>query len=121
MSFTFSSLPRPFDGKAPGRRRFVAFTLLELIVVIVVLSLLALIAVPTFQSVLDRSNLQAQLTRDEAVARDVQAILAFRDGTTAVDALTIALSELPAASAGVLRGSQPVADGVPEDVRLHFN
>ncbi len=80
----------------PPRRRS-ALTLLELITVVIVLGLIALIAVPTYKTVQERSELATQLARDEAVARNTQALLAFADGTTAAQALDIAVSELPPA------------------------
>ena len=93
----FSSNSHPAQSPSVPSRRRSAYTLLELIATVVVLGIIALIAVGSFQTVLGRSEVQVQLARDEAVARNSAAILAFRDGTTPAQALTIAVSELPPA------------------------
>lgn len=84
-----------------GRR---AFSLIELAVVLIVVSVIAAIAIPTFQAVVDRAELRSAIATQEAVARDVVAILAFQDpADTPESALTTALQEagIGAATPGV--------------------
>jgi prepilin-type N-terminal cleavage/methylation domain-containing protein len=98
-------MPVPASQPAPYRTRRRGFTLLELIVVLVVVGLLAAVAIPTYARVLQRAADEAVNARNEAIARNVSAQLAFRDPTlTAADAFVIALAELPPASAHATTG-----------------
>ena len=54
-----------------------AFTLLELIVVIVVLGILAMLAVPTFNTVKEKSADSVAIKNAQAVQRDIDAQLAL--------------------------------------------
>lgn len=73
-----------------------AFTLLELIVVIVILGLLAALAIPTFQTIINKSKNQTAETSAASIGRNAVAISAI-DGGGFVDAtdLTAAVAEAP--------------------------
>lgn len=70
-----------------------AFTLLELIVVIVILGILAALAIPTFASVISKSETQGAKTAAEAVGRNAVALAAFDRSAPTYAHLTAAAGE----------------------------
>jgi type IV pilus assembly protein PilA len=84
-----------------------AFTLLELIVVIVVAGILAGIAIPSFNSIREKSKEEAAVQEAVAFGKNVTAIGSFDldgtgaalDTTDAGSVITTALSETPGADA----------------------
>jgi prepilin-type N-terminal cleavage/methylation domain-containing protein len=94
----------------PAKRR--SFTLLELVVVIVIIGILALLAVPTFQSIIDRSQVESANTTLSSLVREAQTLAAY-DGRSTWNAgdFTAAVADLPAAQQGVSAAAWTIVDG----------